>query len=72
MLFCLRDYCKRHGGHLVEISSREIQHFIMTILSSVLHYDEDALWIGLNDRDTEHTWVWDNGRSNAEMKQKFT
>lgn len=49
-----RDDCRRRLGELGAITSREEDELVGAIA-------EDALWIGANDRQSEGTFVWDNG-----------
>ena len=46
--------CTRAGGHLTSILSTAESAFITDrVLQKI-----DNAWIGLNDRDNEHTFVW--------------
>ncbi|XP_045207460.2 snaclec convulxin subunit beta-like [Mercenaria mercenaria] len=57
-----RDYCHHRGGTLVTIPDAQTQSFLMKALHW-LQFDPDSkgLWIGLNDRDQEEQYKWDNG-----------
>ena len=49
--------CKNAGGHLASILSAAEGTFITKhVLNSI-----NNAWIGLNDRDNEHTFVWSDG-----------
>ncbi|ROT78926.1 NAC-alpha domain-containing protein 1 [Penaeus vannamei] len=47
-----RTYCSDNGGAYVKISSEEEWDFVKSMLS-------ETTWIGLHDRDTEGSFVWD-------------
>ncbi|CAG0905288.1 unnamed protein product, partial [Cyprideis torosa] len=49
-----RDACRADGFDLVTIESSAENTFVFGLLS-------DAAWIGLNDIDTEGTYVWSDG-----------
>ncbi|KAH3821447.1 macrophage mannose receptor 1-like [Dreissena polymorpha] len=52
--------CKSRGGHLVHIENDEQQNKIYEV---VKQYHDDHVWIGLNDREHEETFVWSSGNS---------
>uniref|UniRef100_A0A3P8RR75 C-type lectin domain-containing protein n=1 Tax=Amphiprion percula TaxID=161767 RepID=A0A3P8RR75_AMPPE len=49
-----REDCKRQGADLVVINSAEEQMFLSTFANK-------PTWIGLNDIQTEGTWMWVDG-----------
>ncbi|KAJ8320950.1 hypothetical protein KUTeg_002537 [Tegillarca granosa] len=55
-----REDCKIKGGNLLSIHSIQEQNFIMSSLSS-LNFLGKGVWLGLNDKVTEKTFVWDSG-----------
>ena len=48
----------------MRIESDEMQQFLMTSMNQMQYasHGGHALWIGLNDIDTEGQWVWDSGK----------
>ncbi|XP_072227228.1 C-type lectin domain family 4 member E-like [Leuresthes tenuis] len=53
-----RDECRRKGGDLVKIDSREEQRFLEARLRDKMEEDEDKFWIGLTDSEEEGRWLW--------------
>ncbi|XP_021244970.1 macrophage mannose receptor 1-like [Numida meleagris] len=52
-----RNNCINFGGNLATISKKENQAFLMSLLKNTA---TDA-WIGLNDINHEHTYLWTDG-----------
>ncbi|XP_017584695.1 PREDICTED: macrophage mannose receptor 1 [Corvus brachyrhynchos] len=52
-----RNNCIDLGGNLATISKKEVQAFLMSLLKDAA---TDA-WIGLNDINQEHTYLWTDG-----------
>lgn len=50
--------CRSAGGDLTSIVSAAESTFITR---HVMNGGSDNAWIGLNDRDNEHTFVWTDG-----------
>jgi len=48
------------GYRLVTITSEREDSFLSN--EALTQQDQDW-WIGINDRDTERTWVWDSGEA---------
>jgi len=57
-------YRLQYGGRLAQISNPETNDFLTTTLNS-LWWQNNAVWIGLNDRQHEQHWQWDNGSYNV-------
>ena len=55
-----RDDCTTKGGHLVTITSRAEDQFIMASLNS-LNFRASGAWIGLSDQKVEGKWEWVTG-----------
>ncbi|XP_010795183.1 C-type lectin domain family 4 member E-like [Notothenia coriiceps] len=56
-----RNECRRQGGDLVKIESREEQEFLEQKARIKMTAGEDKFWIGLTDSKTEDTWLWTDG-----------
>uniref|UniRef100_A0A3B4Y7V5 C-type lectin domain-containing protein n=1 Tax=Seriola lalandi dorsalis TaxID=1841481 RepID=A0A3B4Y7V5_SERLL len=54
-----RNECKRRGGDLVKIDSREEQSFLKNRLQKM--DNRDKFWIGLTDSAVEGEWLWVDG-----------
>lgn len=54
-----RDLCRRVGGDLVVIETREENELIGRIVAA---WTPNTMWIGLTDAETEDSWVWGDGR----------
>ena len=52
-------YCQNHGGQLITITRKDIQHFVEGVLAKIWH--NNGLWIGAHDRDREMDWYWVTG-----------
>ncbi|NXS22097.1 MRC1 protein, partial [Mystacornis crossleyi] len=52
-----RNNCIDLGGNLVTISKKEVQAFLMSLLKDAV----TDVWIGLNDINQEHTYLWTDG-----------
>ncbi|XP_009079447.1 PREDICTED: macrophage mannose receptor 1-like [Acanthisitta chloris] len=52
-----RNNCIDLGGNLATISKKEVQAFLMSLLKNAA---TDA-WIGMNDINQEHTYLWTDG-----------
>ena len=50
--------CQASGSHLVTINSEEQLQEVKDALGGVI---AESYWIGLNDQDTEGTYVWSDG-----------
>ena len=49
--------CINLGGHLTSIVTAAESTFLTKLLSSGI----GTIWIGLNDRENEHTFMWTDG-----------
>ena len=56
-----RAYCRKRGGDLIEIRSREMQTSVEMNLKKKGHLNV-AYWIGATDSDSETHWHWLNGK----------
>ncbi|XP_074430638.1 macrophage mannose receptor 1-like [Larus michahellis] len=52
-----RNNCISFGGNLATISKKEMQASLISLLKSA----ETDAWIGLNDINQEHTYLWTDG-----------
>ncbi|XP_072227226.1 hepatic lectin-like [Leuresthes tenuis] len=56
-----RAECRRKGGDLVKINSREEQRFLEIRVRDKMEAEEDKFWIGLTDSEEEGRWLWADG-----------
>jgi hypothetical protein len=56
-------YCTPRGGQLVSINSEAEGKWLRAKLQSPATPDISSAWLGLNDRDTEGSFVWQDGSS---------
>jgi len=54
----------QHGGELAEINDLETNEFIVSTLNG-LWWQNNGVWIGLNDRGGEQQWRWSSGQHRA-------
>ena len=54
----------QYGGHLATINDLSTNEFIVSNLNG-LWWQNSGVWIGLNDRDREQHWQWDNGQNSV-------
>ncbi|XP_067326422.1 macrophage mannose receptor 1-like [Anolis sagrei] len=52
-----RTHCKSQGGNLASIPNKAVQAFLILLLKSI----STELWIGLNDINTERSFLWTDG-----------
>ncbi|XP_072227227.1 C-type lectin domain family 4 member E-like [Leuresthes tenuis] len=64
-----RDECRRKGGDLVKINSREEQRFLEIRVRDKMEEDEDKFWIGLTDSEEQGSWLWADG---SPLDTRFT
>jgi len=50
-----KEYCESLGGHLVTITSKEEQDFVVSLLQKG---DKWQYWLGGNDVDSKENWQW--------------
>ncbi|XP_038058458.1 perlucin-like protein [Patiria miniata] len=55
---CANTICKQVGGDLASIESAEENTFILDIINKEGGCDNGMVWIGLNDKETEGTFIW--------------
>jgi hypothetical protein len=53
-----KEYCERRGGHLVTISSKEENDFVLALADGM---EKQEAWIGLTDERKEGAWEWVTG-----------
>ncbi|XP_062865664.1 CD209 antigen-like protein E [Trichomycterus rosablanca] len=59
-----RDSCVKKGGHLVIITSKAEQDFLVSQI-------KETHWMGLNDLEKEGKWMWVNNKTLDETGVKF-
>jgi hypothetical protein len=52
--------CKKYGGVLALVKSAEVNKYLVDTLKHEYRYNE-PVWIGLQDIDKEHHYVWEDG-----------
>ncbi|GFR73149.1 versican core protein [Elysia marginata] len=55
------NVCRSYGGALASVTSWEVEYSIGGVLRDLQHYQD--IWIGLNDKNTEGYYVWEDGSS---------
>ena len=60
--------CQASGSHLVSINSEEQLQEVKDALGGVI---AESYWIGLNDQDTEGTYVWSDGTQLGRVETKI-
>ncbi|XP_078579149.1 hepatic lectin-like isoform X1 [Branchiostoma floridae x Branchiostoma japonicum] len=51
-----QETCEADGGNLVSIKTSSLNNFLLGLMPDRVNY-----WIGLNDKDSEGTWMWEDG-----------
>jgi len=54
------DGCFQYGGDLATVNDLTTNEFIISMLNG-LWWQNNGVWIGLNDRGREQHWYWSNG-----------
>ena len=52
------NICQSHGGHLLQIANKDENDFIYRLLHKKFNH---AVWIGLQDFDSEEHFKWTSG-----------
>ena len=50
--------CEYEGKNLVSYNSKEERDFVVSLMPN------EWFWVGLNDREKEGDWVWNDGSPN--------
>jgi len=53
------SHCHSRGGRLASVTSADLQRWI-SLQAETLFMGYERVWIGLNDRENEGSFVWDN------------
>ncbi|XP_072169955.1 alpha-N-acetylgalactosamine-specific lectin-like [Diadema setosum] len=56
-----RDHCLNHGGNLASVHSEGENNFLYELWRSSVPTPTSGFWFGLNDIDSEGTFVWSDG-----------
>eukprot|EP00058_Branchiostoma_floridae_P019989 XP_002605479.1 hypothetical protein BRAFLDRAFT_92896 [Branchiostoma floridae] len=51
-----QETCEADGGNLVSVKTSSLNNFLLDLMPERENY-----WIGLNDKDSEGTWMWEDG-----------
>ena len=54
-----REVCQLYGGDLASVASKQDEEKINQLLSAFVNHE--GFWFGLNDIETEGTYVWSDG-----------
>merc|ERR1712173_552605 len=60
-----RQYCIAQGRKMAKISNEGEQIMMADFLNSIDPAKEKYFWIGLNDREAENTFLWEDGSSTS-------
>ncbi|CAG5126238.1 unnamed protein product [Candidula unifasciata] len=76
VLYRTRDYpdalkdCQSRDGTLALTKTKAVEQFLQT--QAVTYGLQEALWIGLNDKATENTFVWEDGTALDEAESNWS
>ncbi|XP_053386669.1 C-type lectin lectoxin-Lio3-like [Mercenaria mercenaria] len=62
-----KEHCQDLGGRLADIKSQEEEEFVERFVSGV----NNQLWLGATDRESEGTFLWQDGTSISDAYVKW-
>jgi hypothetical protein len=63
-----RAQCVKQGGDLATVTSDQELSTLMSLSTANTYNSIWLLWIGLNDFNTENTWLWSDGSNSTYRK----